>query len=82
MLFRSGDHIVDARIGSEAGGRMLSITVIGSSLTDVDIAATTAFAQGDQAQPWIERHPGLAAFAIYDDGRMWSSQRLAPYILA
>lgn len=74
-----GDHIVSPRGDSAAA--MLSITVIGSSLTDVDIAATTAFALGDQARAWIDRHPGLAAFAIYDDGRMWSSERLAPYVL-
>lgn len=70
-----GDHVAGA------DGSLLSVTVVGADLTPVDIAATTALALGATAREWIEDHPDLAAVAVTDDGRMWSSSRLAPYVL-
>jgi thiamine biosynthesis lipoprotein len=60
---------------------VLSVTVIGDHLTDVDIAATTAFALGPAARDWIEDRPHLAAFAVLDGGRMWTSRRMQDYVV-
>lgn len=63
------------------GGGILSVTVVGERLTDVDIAATTAFALGDGARDWIEERPHLAAFAILEGGRMWTSTRMQQFLV-
>lgn len=71
-----GDHV--ERLDDDG---MLSITVVGDHLTEVDIAATTAFALGHSAREWVEDHPDLAAFAVLDGGRMWTSTRMQPLLV-
>lgn len=71
-----GEHI------HGASGGTLSLTVVGRSLTEVDVAATTAFALGDKGRAWIDERPSLAGMAVMDGGRMWTSQRFADYIVA
>lgn len=65
--------------GADAG--ILSITVVGPSITEVDIAATTAFALGDDARAWIEARPHLAAIAVLEGSRTWTSSRFGGYTL-
>jgi thiamine biosynthesis lipoprotein len=60
-----GTHIVDARTGQPPTGHG-SVTVIGTSLTTVDIAATTAFALGADAERWLVDR-GLRALIIRRD---------------
>lgn len=71
-----GEHIEGASAG------ILSLTVVGRSLTEVDAAATTAFALGDEGRAWIDARPSLAGMAVMEGGRMWSSQRFADYVVA
>lgn len=49
---RRGAHIVDARTGRPPTG-VASVTVVGGSLTTVDIDATAAFALGGNAESWL-----------------------------
>ncbi len=49
---RRGAHIVDARTGERPGG-LLSVTVLGPTLTEADIDATAAFALGAEGEGWL-----------------------------
>jgi FAD:protein FMN transferase len=49
---RRGAHIVDARTGRPAVG-LASVTVVGDSLTAVDVDATCAFALGAEGERWL-----------------------------
>ncbi|MBC3841547.1 FAD:protein FMN transferase [Streptacidiphilus sp. 4-A2] len=66
-----GGHILDPRTGRPVHGGLASVSVVGGSLTEVDIAATTAFALGQDGRGWLERRPGLEGFAVLTDGRAW-----------
>jgi FAD:protein FMN transferase len=49
---RRGAHVVDARTGLAPHG-IASVTVVGDSLTAVDIDATAAFALGPDGERWL-----------------------------
>ncbi|MFI9595493.1 FAD:protein FMN transferase [Nonomuraea sp. NPDC052265] len=65
-----GAHIIDPRTGRPAR-HLVSITLTGTSLTMVDAYATAAFAMGAAARAWIERLPGVEAFAVTATGATW-----------
>jgi thiamine biosynthesis lipoprotein len=70
--YERGDHIVDPHTG-HAARELLSVTVVGPSLTFADAYATAAFAMGLPGLPWVHGHPGYGAFAITADERsMWT----------
>jgi thiamine biosynthesis lipoprotein len=70
--YERGAHIVDP-LTSRPPGDLLSVTVVGPSLTDADAYATAAFAMGRPAISWIESVPGYAALAITADEQLvWS----------
>jgi FAD:protein FMN transferase len=62
-----GAHLVDARTGRTPLG-IASVTVVGASLTAVDIDATAAYALGPDAARWLagRRHP--FALVVHTDG--------------
>ena len=62
-----GAHLVDARTG-RAPTDVASVTVIGTSLTAVDIDATAACALGPDAVGWLRTHPH-SALVVHTDGR-------------
>ena len=62
-----GAHIVDARTGRAPGG-LVSVTVIGRSLTVVDVDATAAFALGADGERWLAGRGHRAAFVVRADG--------------
>jgi FAD:protein FMN transferase len=64
---RRGAHIVDARTGLRPTG-LASVTVVGASLTAVDVDATAAFALGPDATRWL-RARGRTGLAVHADGR-------------
>lgn len=64
---RRGAHIVDARTGRAPAG-IASVTVIGDSLTAVDIDATAAFALGPDGEAWLARRGHHAALVVRGDG--------------
>jgi thiamine biosynthesis lipoprotein len=62
-----GAHIVDARSGCAPSG-LASVTVIGDSLTAVDVDATAAFALGADGERWLAGRGHRAAFVVRSDG--------------
>ncbi|MFJ3232035.1 FAD:protein FMN transferase [Streptomyces sp. NPDC086787] len=65
--YERGDHIMDARTGRPATG-LLSLTVVASTLTEADTAATAAFALGVGGVAWAAARPGCEVLAV-DAGR-------------
>jgi FAD:protein FMN transferase len=63
---RRGAHITDARTGLAPTG-IASVTVVGTSLTEVDIDATAAFARGPDAARWLDTR-GRTAMLVHTDG--------------
>jgi thiamine biosynthesis lipoprotein len=61
-----GAHVVDARTGLPPVG-VRQVTVVGDSLTAVDIDATSAFALGRDAAAWL-RSRGRSGVVVRDDG--------------
>ena len=61
-----GAHLVDARTGRAPTG-VASVTVIGTSLTAVDIDATAAYALGPDAVGWLRTRPH-SALVVHTDG--------------
>jgi thiamine biosynthesis lipoprotein len=64
---RRGAHIVDARTGRPPTG-LASVTVVGASLTAVDVDATAAFALGPDGARWL-RTRGRTGLVVHADGR-------------
>ena len=74
--YERGQHIVDARTGQPPSD-VLSMTVIGASLTLADAYATAAFAMGRAGLGWIAGIPGYSACAITTE-RLVMDTRLRP----
>ena len=64
---RRGAHLVDARTGRPPAG-IASVTVIAASLTDADIDATAAYAQGTDAADWLRTRPERSGLVVWADG--------------
>jgi FAD:protein FMN transferase len=62
-----GRHVVDARTGRPPSG-VASVTVISASLTEADIDATSACAQGSDAATWLALRPGRSGLVVWTDG--------------
>ena len=70
--YERGDHIIDPHDGRPARD-LLSLTVVGPSLTYADAYATAAFAMGSAGPAWVHGHPGYGAYAIGADRRaVWT----------
>lgn len=64
---RRGEHIVDARTGRPAVG-LASVTVVGRSLSAVDVDATAAFALGVDGEHWLATRGHQAILIVRADG--------------
>lgn len=71
-LYERGDHIIDPRTG-EVPHDLLSMTVIGPSLTLADAYATAAFVMGTDGLSWIAKQSGYDACAITSQHRIIST---------
>ena len=70
--YERGEHIVDPHTGAAPDG-LLSITVVGPSLTYADAFATAAFAMGRDGIAWVVSQSGYGAYAITaDDRAIWT----------
>jgi thiamine biosynthesis lipoprotein len=70
--YERGEHIIDPHDGRPARD-LLSMTVVGPSLTYADAYATAAFAMGSAGPAWVHGHPGYGAYAIGADRRaVWT----------
>ena len=61
--YEKGAHILDPHTG-QAATELLSMTVVGPDILEADVYATAAFAMGRRGLDFIERLPGLEAYAI------------------
>ena len=67
--YERGDHILNPHTGETAAG-LLSLTVVGPSLTYADAYATAAFAMGRDGIAWVAEQSGYGAYAITADERV------------
>jgi thiamine biosynthesis lipoprotein len=65
--YERGEHILDPFTGRAPSG-VLSITIVGPSLTFADAYATAALAMGPKGLAWVAGMPGHEACAIAADG--------------
>jgi FAD:protein FMN transferase len=61
--YEKGAHILDPHTG-QAATELLCMTVVGPDILEADVYATAAFAMGRRGLDFIERLPGLEAYAI------------------
>ncbi len=71
--YERGGHIVDPVTRRAADG-LVSMTVVGPSLTFADAYATAAFAMGERGVAWAASRTGYAAMGITPDGRVLTSE--------
>lgn len=64
--YERGLHVIDPHTGVPAA-ELVSITIVGSSLTYADAYATAAFAMGRKGVEWLARRGDYEAFAITAD---------------
>jgi len=70
--YERGEHIVDPHTGRAARG-LVSLTVVGPSLTYADAFATAAFAMGPAGIGWVAGQAGYGAYGVTADGRaVWT----------
>jgi thiamine biosynthesis lipoprotein len=72
-----GQHIVDARTGRPPSG-IASVSVVAATLTEADVDATAAYAQGRDAVRWMETRPGRSGLVVWDDGSSTTFRGGAP----
>lgn len=64
-----GAHLIDPRDGSRPAA-LLSVSVVGPSLTWADVLATAAFVRGADAVDWLRGQLDYAAIVVHADGRV------------
>ena len=70
--YERGSHIVDPHTSLPADG-VLSVSVVGPTLTFADAYATAAFAMGREGPAWVAGQRGYGAYAITPDHRaVWT----------
>jgi FAD:protein FMN transferase len=62
-----GAHIMNPHTAAPAD-ELVSVTVVGRSLTRVDAYATAAFAMGAASLDWIEALPGHDGLFVFPNG--------------
>jgi FAD:protein FMN transferase len=71
--YERGQHIIDPRTGRPSRA-VVSMTVVGPSLTYADAYATAAFVMGLPGLEWVAERPGYGAYAITADDRVTWTQ--------
>ena len=74
-----GLHIYNPKTGEPADD-IVSLTVVGDHICDVDLVATAAFAMGDQGINFIEEMPDFEAYAIGKDGMATMTSGFQRYV--
>ena len=67
--YERGEHVRDPHSGAAPWG-LLSVTVVGPSMTIADAFATAAFAMGAGGPAWLAAQPGYEGCAITSDERV------------
>ncbi|HEX7603122.1 MAG TPA: FAD:protein FMN transferase [Polyangiaceae bacterium] len=74
-------HLIDPRTGAPARTDVWTVTVIGPSALEAEIAAKRVFLEGSRAgMAWIGTRPELAALVVREDGTMLQSARFARHV--
>jgi FAD:protein FMN transferase len=76
--YERGLHVIDPHTG-RAPHEIISLTVIGASLTEADGLATAALAMGASAPEWLSHQSGAEAMVIDIQGRAWRSDGFHQY---
>ncbi len=76
--YERGAHVVDPHTGLPATD-LVSLTIVGSSLTYADAFATAAFAMGHAGPAWVARRGSHEAFGITADGRTIATSGFGRY---
>lgn len=64
-------HLIDPRTGLAAVTDVLAATVVAPTIFQAEVAAKVVCILGSvQGMAWLDAHPGLAALAILEDGRV------------
>ena len=67
---KAAHHLIDPRTGAPADTTVLSATVLGKRLPDVEIHAKTALILGEEAGlAYINRYSDISAILVTEDGR-------------
>ncbi|MGN7358354.1 FAD:protein FMN transferase [Paenibacillus sp. SAF-054] len=70
-------HILDPRTGYPSQSGLKSVTIISDSATDADALSTAVFIMGlDAGLKYIEKQPGVEAFFITSDNRIYETSGL------
>ncbi len=77
--YERGPHIVDPHTGRPPGD-LVSVSVVGPSLTYADAYATTAFVMGIRGLAWAATHPGYDAYGITQDARVLTTPGMDRWI--
>lgn len=67
--YERGDHLFDARSGAVARD-LLSLSVVGPTMTKADAFATAGFAMGEPGIGWVTRQPGYYVCGVTNDRRV------------
>jgi thiamine biosynthesis lipoprotein len=67
--YERGEHVRIPGTGAPPAG-LLSVTVVGPSLTVADVFATAALAMGTDGPAWLARRPGYEGCAVTADRRL------------
>jgi thiamine biosynthesis lipoprotein len=67
-----GAHIIDPHT-ARSPTAVVSVSLKGEHLADVDSYATAAFAMGTAAPAWISSLAGISGLVLFADGTRWSS---------
>ena len=78
--YQRGLHVIDPHTG-RAPRDVVSVTIIGASLTDVDARATAALAMGSGAVDWLAGQTDVEAMVIDTAARSWRSPGFHGYEL-
>ncbi len=71
---KAAHHLIDPRIGAPADTNILSATVVGRRLPDVEIYAKTALILGEsEGLAYLNRLSDVSAILVTDDGRQLMS---------
>ena len=73
-----GAHVVNPLTGRPATD-LLSITLVGERLGEIDAYATAALAMGAGAREWVEQLPGIEALGVTSDGSVWETSGFADH---
>jgi thiamine biosynthesis lipoprotein len=73
-----GHHLIDPRTGRPADTDLLSVTVLGPTTTEAEVAAKVALILGrDRGLAWLADRPGVEALLASSDGNYYGTRDIS-----